>query len=116
MQCQVMKRADLARNIRRFSTIPPKKGRFHDALRITDMRSRHKRTPPRQLYRRKRPMRIAIADDRAPDAKTLEDADPLPSDKGTHLRAMPPNGDDLFEATDAPAFDLAPWTSSWTWR
>ena len=41
--------------------------------RITDMR-RSGEPLPAGMYRRKRPMRIAIVDDCAPDAKTLEDA------------------------------------------
>ena len=75
--------------------------------RITDMR-RSGEPLPAGMYRRKRPMRIAIVDDCAPDAKTLEDAIRSHLDKRGRTCELCRfhGGDDLFEATDALAFDL----------
>lgn len=63
---------------------------------------------PAGLYRRKRPMRIAIVDDCARDAETLEQA--LRSHLEKRGRTCETNrfhsGEDLFATTDALAFDL----------
>ena len=75
--------------------------------RITDMR-RSGEPLPAGMYRRKRPMRIAIVDDCAPDAKTLEDAIRSHLDKRGRTCEICRfrGGGDLLETTDALAFDL----------
>lgn len=75
--------------------------------RITDTR-RSGEPLPAGMYRRKRSMRIAIVDDYAPDAKTLEDAIRSHLDKRgrTYEICCFRGGGDLFEAADALAFDL----------
>lgn len=75
--------------------------------RITDMR-RSGEPLPTGMYRRKRPMRIAIVDDCASDAKTLEDAIRSHLDKRGRTCEICRfhGGGDLFETADALAFDL----------
>ena len=75
--------------------------------RITAMR-RSGEPLPAGMYRRKRPMRIAIVDDCASDAKTLEDAIRSHLDKRGRTCEICRfrGGDDLFETADALAFDL----------
>lgn len=75
--------------------------------RITDMH-RSGEPLPAGMYRRKRPMRIAIVDDCAPDVKTLEDAIRSHLDKRGRTCEICRfrGGGDLFETADALAFDL----------